>query len=171
MRPKPLVDCCRSPCSLSSVVAHGVCITMSPVFVVLPPGGCGRHLSGCRAGRRFIAPQHTAQPPPVKDEATKRGGPYRGRISHTKCRHRPIHPWGYHPLDFVAHRDRPHVAGNVVSDWRGRSAASRLGSGRSIDSRPRRNSVGPFPSAWGLTSRPSHTTRPHIGNATRLGHS
>ena len=26
-----------------------------------------------------------------------------------------IHPWGYHPLDFVAHRDRPHVAGNVLS--------------------------------------------------------
>ena len=26
-----------------------------------------------------------------------------------------FHPWGYFPLDFVAHRDRPHVPGDIVS--------------------------------------------------------
>ena len=26
-----------------------------------------------------------------------------------------FHPWGYFPLDFVAHRDRPHIPGDIVS--------------------------------------------------------
>lgn len=26
-----------------------------------------------------------------------------------------FHPWGYFPLDFVAHRDRPHIPGDIIS--------------------------------------------------------
>ena len=76
------------------VVAEG---KPCPVLCVLLHNGRSPWTAATAAGELLRLPPTLGVVPPVPPEASA------------------FHPWGYFALDFVAHRDRPHIAGNVVS--------------------------------------------------------
>ena len=68
-----------------------------PVLCVLLHNGRSPWTAATATGELLALPPAVGVVPPMPPEAAV------------------FHPWGYFALDFVAHRDRPHIAGNVVS--------------------------------------------------------